>query len=90
MQKRKKRRAKGPSRLSFADEVDGDGDTDDDESEAAGMHFLIPLWNFVNHICILSTTIRSCGFCSNSDRPTCYTHKNTHAWCLLLGSHFGW
>ena len=40
MQKRKKRRAKGPSRLSFADEVDGDGDTDDDDSEAAGMHFL--------------------------------------------------
>lgn len=38
VQKRKKRRAKGPSRLSFADEVDGDGDTDDDESEAAGMY----------------------------------------------------
>ncbi len=32
--KRKKRRAKGPSRLSFADEVDAD--TDEDDSEAAG------------------------------------------------------
>lgn len=41
VQKRKKRRAKGPSRLSFADEVDGDGDTDDDESEAAGMYFYL-------------------------------------------------
>jgi protein FAM50 len=35
VQKRKKRRAKGPSCLSFADEVDGD--TDEDDSEASGM-----------------------------------------------------
>jgi len=37
--KRKKRRAKGPSRLSFADEVDAD--TDEDDSEAAGKFTLI-------------------------------------------------
>lgn len=34
VQKRKKRRVKGPSRLSFADEIDGDTD---EENEAAGM-----------------------------------------------------
>lgn len=33
VQKRKKRRVKGPSRLSFADEIDGDTD---EENEAAG------------------------------------------------------
>jgi hypothetical protein len=34
VQKRKKRRVKGPSRLSFADEIDRDTD---EENDAAGM-----------------------------------------------------
>lgn len=40
VQKRKKRRVKGPSRLSFADEIDGDTD---EENEAAGKQTLEPI-----------------------------------------------
>lgn len=51
MQKRKKRRVKGPSRLSFSDEIDGDTD---EESEAVGMYCYSLLYLLNAHFSALS------------------------------------